>query len=229
MDHRTIRSKTWRAIPFSLILLATLVTGGIALAGVPPAAIPAGISAPPPQGNPASSPNVPMLQGRLSPSSPGGGSAVVTQLNVPERVLDMTQLGLRPIQGSPPTNLSPSGGSIGTQNAFMIVSPDVVSQSTASAIGTLLANFTPAENVNYYLNGSLAGTFVADASGRVAVSANTGPGLGYISFEGIGQTSGKRAGGVAQVLNAAPSAPAYAAAPHSLTSTASGTFYAYGF
>src|SRR5689334_4626197 len=117
MDDHTGRPKTWRAIPFLLILLAMLVTGGIALAGGTPAAISAGISAPPPQGNPASGSTIPTLQGRLSPPDVGSGSAVVTQLNLPEHELDMTQLGLHPIQGSPPTSLSPSGGAIGTQNA----------------------------------------------------------------------------------------------------------------
>src|SRR5438270_561637 len=76
--------------------------------------------------------------------------------------------------------------------------------------------------------GSLAGTFSADATGRIAVTLNTGAGLGYITMEGIGATSGKRAGAVAQVLDNAPPVPGIAIAPHAVNSTASGTFYALG-
>src|SRR5690348_16489220 len=44
MEDHTKRSRFWRVIPFVAILLVMLVSGGIALAGVP-AAVPAGAGA----------------------------------------------------------------------------------------------------------------------------------------------------------------------------------------
>src|SRR3954451_20574926 len=48
MEDHTKRSTSWRVIPFLLIMLALLVTGGIALAGVA-AGVPAGTAGPPVQ------------------------------------------------------------------------------------------------------------------------------------------------------------------------------------
>src|SRR5918911_235511 len=172
MEDRSERSKIWRATAFLMIFVATLLTGGIALAGVP-GGIPGGIPVASQQGGGVSEANITALDGRLSRVSGVEGSARVEVINVPEHTLDMTRLGLRPIQGAPPRRSEPDGGAIGTQNAYMIVSPDVVSQSTNSAIGTLLVNFTPAESVNYYLNGSLAGSFSAAPNRRGAVALTT--------------------------------------------------------
>jgi hypothetical protein len=192
----------------------------------------------------ADSPAASELRANLvTPAGPDTGRLPhIEAINLPEHTLDMGQLGIRPIAGPMPLRsggaagvpgaphlLRPDGATIGVGNAIMVTSPDVVSQSTTSAIGTLLANFTPGETIDYYVNGALAGSFVSDASGRVAVGISTGVGLGYITFEGIGQTSGKRAGSAVQVLDAAPPVPGFAAAPHAVNSAAAGTFYAYGF
>ena len=49
----------------------------------------------------------------------------------------------------------------------MVASPDVVSQTTSGAFGTILSGFTTGESVQYYINGALAATFAADANGKV--------------------------------------------------------------
>jgi N-acetylneuraminic acid mutarotase len=245
-----------RQIQVAVLLACTvLVLGGLLLLTHPASAqLPSSTSNPPadranppadganaPAGQTASS-GIPVFQLHPAARPDQGSLPRITAINLQEHTIDMGQLGIHPLAVAiPPKNSGPvgipgaprlglpDGATIGTSNAIMVASPDVVSQSTTSAIGTLLANFTPAETVNYYLNGALAGAFVADASGRVAVGISTGAGQGYITMEGIGQTSGKRAGTIVQVLDAAPPVPGYAAAPHAVNSTASGTFYAYGY
>ena len=232
MADRTNRRTLWRFLPVVLLLLmaAAVGVGGIAVAGVPPKSIPTqqkdqGASKAPTNQN-----NVLVLDGHLTGSAEQQkGTARIEPADVQEHTLDMTALGLRPLQGPMPKKPEQDTTGMGYLNAIMVASPDVVSQTTANAIGTLLANFNPTELVTYYLNGVVAGTFAANANGVVAVAISTGSGLGYITFEGIGQTSGKRAGTVAQVLDNAPYVPGYAAAPHSVNTTASGAFYAYGF
>ena len=110
----------------------------------------------------------------------------------------------------------------------MATTADVVPPSTTRAVGTLFSGFAPGETVNYYLNGVLATTFVADANGRLGVFLNSGAGQGFITVDGIGQTSGKRAGGVLDVLNTAPTSPGLAMAPHALGVNGSRTFYLMG-
>ncbi|HMA36791.1 MAG TPA: hypothetical protein VKY74_20215, partial [Chloroflexia bacterium] len=181
-------------------------------------------------------PLVPLLIANpLQPIHPHSGPAPVTLRTLPDQTIDLGPLGIRPIavplapqnsKSAPRPGLArllPNGGALGTQNAFMGVDPDVVSQSTTSAIGTLLSSFTPNEPIAYYVNGTLAGTFAANADGRLGVSLSPGPGLGYLTMEGIGATSGKRAGGVAYVLDAAPPVPGVAAGPHANNPTGSGT------
>ncbi len=200
------------------LFLGAVLTGSVALAGLPTAA--------PAQDSQSGSTLV--LSGHVSPVGQDTGQKAtlspVTDLVVHD--IDMGALGIRPYEEKPPEY---DTGAIGIGNAYMVASPDVVSQSTASALGTLLSGFTPAENVDYYLNGTLAGTFAANANGVVAVGITTGAGLGYITFEGRGQTSLKRAGTVAQVLDNAPYVPGFAHAPHAINTTAGASFYAYGF
>ncbi len=113
---------------------------------------------------------------------------------------------------------------VGSANAYMATTADVVPPSTTRAVGTLFSGFAPGENVNYFLNGTLAATFAADADGRVGVFLNSGTGQGFIAVDGIGQTSGKRAGGVLEALNTAPSSPGLAMAPHAFGANGSRTF-----
>ena len=61
----------------------------------------------------------------------------------------------------------------------MATTADVVPPSTTRAVGMLFSGFAPGETVNFFLNGSLAGTFVADANGRVGVFLNSGAVSGY--------------------------------------------------
>ena len=143
--------------------------------------------------------------------------------------IDLTRAGIMPIPFNMPALLKmPDGAIVGSQNAYMATTADVVPPSTTRAVGTLFSGFAPGENVNYFLNGSLAATFVADANGRVGVFLNSGAGQGFITVDGIGQTSGKRAGGVLEVLNTAPTSPGLAMAPHALGANGSRTFYLMG-
>jgi len=143
--------------------------------------------------------------------------------------IDLTRAGIMPIPFNMPALLKmPDGAIVGSQNAYMATTADVVPPSTTRAVGTLFSGFAPGENVNYFLNGTLAATFVADANGRVGVFLNSGAGQGFITIDGIGQTSGKRAGGVAEVLNTAPTSPGFAMAPHALGVNGSRTFYLMG-
>ena len=144
-------------------------------------------------------------------------NGAVTRLDY--HVVDMGRLGIRPTQQS----LAPDGGSLGSSNAFMSVSADVAPVSTARALGTVASSFTPAEPVDYYLNGVLAATFTADVNGRLGVFINSGSAEGFITVDARGQVSGKRAGGVAQLLVAAPTAPGLSVAPHAINPTGTST------
>src|SRR5262249_16751088 len=87
-------------------------------------------------------------------------------------------------------------------------------------IGTLLSSFTPGESVDYYINGAFAATFTADANGRLAVSITTAAGPdGYLTMEGRGQSSSKRAGGTAYVSAAAALIRGATNAPHGFNET----------
>ena len=143
--------------------------------------------------------------------------------------IDLTRAGIMPIPFNMPwSRPAPDGAVVGSANAYMATTADVVPPSTTRAVGTLFSGFAPGETVNYYLNGVLATTFVADANGRVGVFLNSGAGQGFITVDGIGQTSGKRAGGVLEVLNTAPTSPGLAMAPHALGVNGSRTFYLMG-
>ena len=143
--------------------------------------------------------------------------------------IDLTRAGIVPIPfNMPALRNTPDGAIVGSQNAYMATTADVVPPSTIQAVGTLFSGFAPGETVNYYLNGVLATTFVADANGRVGVFLNSGAGQGFITVDGIGQTSAKRAGGVLEVLNTAPTSPGLAMAPHALGVNGSRTFYLMG-
>src|SRR5882757_3272791 len=82
--------------------------------------------------------------------------------------IDLTRAGIMPIPFNMPALLKmPDGAVVGSANAYMATTADVVPPSTTRAVGTLFSGFAPSETVNYYLNGSLAATFAADANGRV--------------------------------------------------------------
>jgi len=110
----------------------------------------------------------------------------------------------------------------------MSVSPDVANPSTNAAIGTLLTNFTPGEPIQFFISGSLAGTTVADSYGRIGARLDAPAGEGYLTFEGIGPTSGKRAGGVAGVLTGATPLPGVAIGPHAINPNGSSTIHMVG-
>ena len=143
--------------------------------------------------------------------------------------IDLTRAGIMPIPFNMPwLRPAPDGAVVGNANAYMATTADVVPPSTTRAVGTLFSGFAPGETINYFLNGALAATFVADTNGRLGVFLNSNAGQGIITVDGIGQTSGKRAGGVLEVLNTAPTSPGLAMAPHALGVNGSRTFYLMG-
>ncbi len=143
--------------------------------------------------------------------------------------IDLTRAGIMPIPFNMPALRNvPDGAVVGSQNAYMATTADVVPPSTTRAVGTLFSGFAPGENVNYFLNGTLAATFAADANGRVGVFLDTPAGSGFATVEGIGQASGKRAGGVVEQSSTAPTSPGLAMAPHALGANGSRTFYLMG-
>src|SRR5438552_1830761 len=81
------------------------------------------------------------------------------------------------------------------------------------------ADFPPAATINLSLNGGAPTGFAANADGRAFVRVTTGAGLGYITVEAIGQTSGKRSGSVVQVLDNAPYVPGVTAGPHAVNNS----------
>ena len=180
--------------------------------------------------------NVLTLQGRLMPQTDAPPLSVKDLGNEPDNGhIDMAALDMHPAPAPLPLRQSsggpaPDGAAVGTSNAFLGITTEVVNQSITNAFGTLASGFTPAESVQFWLNGALAGTFAASANGTVAVGINTGAGFGFITFDEIGVTSGKQAGGVTQVAPTGPYLQGVSAAPHSVnTSTAAGPLLLYGW
>ena len=147
-----------------------------------------------------------------------------------EHTIDLGRLGIQPTLFTlpSPSRPSPDSGAIGTFNAYMSVSADVVPPSTTAAAATILSGFTPSEMINIYVNGTLAGSFAANANGVLSLTASTPAGNGYFILEGIGQTSGKRAGGTFEALSTAPTSPGLAIAPHALAVNGTAPFYLNG-
>ena len=133
--------------------------------------------------------NIPVLEGRLMPSLDAPPLAV-TDIGVSQMDsghIDMAALDIPPLSAplplrAPSVDPGPNGAAVGTSNAFLGITTEIVNQSTTNAFGTLASGFTPAESVQFWLNGALAGTFAASANGTVAVGINTGAGFGFITF-----------------------------------------------
>jgi hypothetical protein len=136
--------------------------------------------------------------------------------------IDMASLNINPLPAQlasrgPP---SPDGAAVGIANAFLSISHEIVNQSTTNAFGILSSGWTLGESVEVYLNGSLALTAIASASGTVAVGVNTSTGFGFITVDQIGLTSGKETGGVVQVASTGPYLPGVTGAPHAVNTSA---------
>ncbi len=158
---------------------------------------------------------------------------VITELQ-DSGTVDMASLQIRPT-ALPMEHVTrqSKASTVGRGKAYLALSHDLVKESTTNAFGTLATDFTPNESVQFYLNGTLASTFVANATGGyVAVGINTGAGAGYLTIDEIGLTSGKEVGSVIQVLAAAapdPIVPGVAVGPHSINNTASPLLLLYGW
>ena len=176
--------------------------------------------------------NVAVLEATLTQESATAPVVSITPLEDNGHI-DMAALNINPL----PAPLAsrrfsgavPDGAAVGTGKAFLGISHEIVNQSTANAFGTLSSGWTGGESVQFYLNGSLAGTFAASASGTVAVGISTGAGFGYITVDEIGLTSGKETGGVVQVASTGPYLPGVTAAPHAINTSAGGGFLLCGW
>ena len=116
--------------------------------------------------------NVPVLQGIPAPLPPSRAPAVaIMPVAENEIVIDMAALNIHPM-AAPLSVRSPSSAAVGNVASFSI-SPETGSQNTTAAFGMVGANFMAGENVQVFVNGSLAVTSAADADGRVALGITT--------------------------------------------------------
>src|SRR5439155_21926847 len=149
--------------------------------------------------------------------------------------VDAAALGIHPAAAPLPLRAlasgnaaSPEGAAMGTGKAFFGVTHEVINGTTTSLFGTLSTGWTPGESVQLYFGGVLLTTAIAGADGQVAIGISTS-GIGYITLEEIGLTSGKDTGGVVQATTTGPFLPGVTGAPHAINTTASGHFYLYGW
>src|SRR5689334_3825970 len=88
--------RIWRAIPFMLILMVMLITGGVAFAGLP-AAVPAGISTQAQQGKEDQQAKAPVFDAHVSQGNAGAGLATITNIDMhDELTVDLGKAGIRP-------------------------------------------------------------------------------------------------------------------------------------
>jgi hypothetical protein len=151
----------------------------------------------------------------LSPGS-ANQQVQVTDLSKELYSIDLRSMGIHAIEGTPPRSVWPDGGAVGLGGAFMSISPDVVSQSVASEVGVLSANWMPGETVAFSVNGGAPTNLTASSTGRIGIYISVNSGQGYITFEARGLTSGRQTGGVVEVRDAAPPVPGLAIGPHAI-------------
>src|SRR6266516_5234022 len=179
--------------------------------------------------------SIPIFVGIKSPAPAGANAPAIGSIENLEDdgLIDLAALNIHPtsvplfLHGSSEAP-GPNGAAMGTGKAFMGITHEVVNQSTTNAFGTLSSGWIAAESVQFYANGSLLGTFAANADGVLSVGITTGTGFGYITIEEKGLTSGKDTGGVVQVAPTGPYLPGVAGAPHAINTTLSGKFYLSG-
>src|SRR6266404_9379179 len=191
-----------------------------------------------PQNKPTVQQSIPTFAG-MTLRAPKRGAVPIGSIRPIEgdHLIDLGALDIHPAAAPLPLRAlaagdagTPEGAAMGTGKAFLGVTTEVVNQNIATgAFGILSSGWIPAESVQLYFNGVLAGTFAANADGVVAINVGTGAGFGYLTIEEKGLTSGKDTGGVVQVAPTGPYLPGVAGAPHAINTTASGHFYLYGF
>ena len=164
----------------------------------------------------------------LSQASVEAPGVQVTDLSDEVYVVDLPSMGIHPMQGPRPDIMSPDGGAVGLGGAFVSISPDVISQSVSSGVGVVSSSWTPSEMVAVSINGGAPSNVTASTSGRVGMYLNVGAGLGWITVEQRGLSSGRQTGGVIEVRDAAPPVPGLAIAPHAINPNGSSTINVLG-
>jgi hypothetical protein len=178
--------------------------------------------------------SIPTFVGIKSPAPLGVPAAGTIENMEGDGLIDLAALDIHPtsvpvfLHGSSKAPI-PGGAAISTGKAFLGMTHEVVNQNTTAAFGTLSSGWGPMESVQFYVNGVLAATFAANVDGVVAVGISTGAGVGYVTINQKGLTSGKETGGVVQVAPTEPYLPGVTGAPHAINTTASGHFYLYGW
>jgi hypothetical protein len=185
---------------------AFLLAGTAAFAGLP--ALATGVK-------PVSLPSV---EGRVEPIAEAPRAPATVQPLAAQEI-DLPSLGIvataEPKLRFGRRAASPLANVLGTLNAFTSTTSDLVPPSTSKGLGIVHNGFAPSETVNIYLNGSLSSSPSANASGRLLLILNVGAGLGYITEEAVGVTSGKITGAVFEVV-AGSLPPGLAAGPHAI-------------
>jgi len=169
---------------------------------------------------------VPVFQAQVGPPPPFAAAPVAiagAPVAGADSVIDLGRLGISGATGAAPPAL-PATGAIGTSNAYLSLSPDLIPVSTTVAVGIVGSGFTAAELVDIYANGALITTLTADGNGRVTLGLGTLAGTGDLTILATGRTSGKSAGSVGRLVTG-PTVPGLATAPHAVNPT-SGTFLA---
>ncbi|MGH7984034.1 MAG: hypothetical protein ACREFF_12925, partial [Candidatus Udaeobacter sp.] len=178
--------------------------------------------------------SIPTFVGIKSPAPLGVPAAGTIENMEGDGLIDLAALDIHPtsvpvfLHGSSKAPI-PGGAAMSTGKAFLGMTHEVVNQNTTAAFGILSSGWGPMESVQFYVNGVLAATFSANVDGVVAVGISTGAGVGYVTINQKGLTSGKETGGVVQVAPTGPYLPGVTGAPHAINTTASGHFYLYGW
>ncbi len=178
--------------------------------------------------------SIPTFVGIKSPELAGVPAVGSIENIEDDGLIDLAALNIHPtsvplfLHGSSEAP-TPEGAAMGTGNAFLGITHEVVNQNTSNAFGTLSSGWAPTETVQIYFNGSLLTTGTANVDGVLAVGISTGAGFGYVTIEEKGLTSGKETGGVVQVAPTGPYLPGVTGAPHAINTTAWGHFYLYGW
>ena len=131
-----------------------------------------------------------------------------------------------PPGGSSAAHPAPDSGTLGSSNAFMSISAEVVSQTVSTPVGLVATGFTAGETVTF--SGAFTGNFTADSNGRLYEAITTNTGAGYYTVDAVGQSSGKKTGGVFRRLDAAAPVPGLAVGPHAVSNNGSGTLELFG-
>jgi len=115
--------------------------------------------------------NVIVFEGRLMPEPAASAPEFSITPEAKSGEIDMAALGIHPLSASLALR-SPLSAAAGIGNASFIFRPAIADQNMTRALGVVGANFTPGELVQFFVNGVFAGSFPANADGRILIVIN---------------------------------------------------------